>query len=138
MKDADVVDTLHYVMEIVMPTLGAILFILSAYNIYNYIIKQKQYKQGIIVTFYVVANLLIIFIITMSVKRTRTFCSAILLLIYTSIPNLSMMLGLCQATALTTLAIQLNQLSNQKSDILKPDFTERPNQTEGRKARLNR
>ena len=111
-------NTLKIIIEILMLVLGVLLLMLSIYNIHRFIIKQKRYKQVNIVIFYVVANITIVFLIVVSTVQKPIVCSDALILMYTSIPNLSMILGICQATMLTTLAIQLNQLCGQKSELL--------------------
>ena len=98
-------NTLKVIIEILMPFLGVLLLMLSICNTHRFIIKQKAYKQINIVVFYLVADIVIVFLIVVSTVQKPIVCSEALILIYMSIPDLSMILGICQATMLTTLAI---------------------------------
>ena len=99
------------VTKVIIFILGSMLLILCAWNVYNYLIKQNKYKQITLSLFYVTAFVSIGLIIIYSLfVPYDNYCKWNWMLLLYGISYSNLILGLCQAGTLTSLAVQLRCL----------------------------
>ena len=111
------------VAKIVVFVLGAMLLILCSYNVYNYLLKHHKFKQLTISLFYVTAIInMVLLIIYSLIVPYRDYCKWEWMVLLYGISYTNLILGLCQAGTLTSLAVQLQCLFKYSKHLNKPDF----------------
>ena len=93
--------------RIIVFVLGTMLLILCGYNIYNYLVKQRKYKQMMITLFYITAivNTCLVICYSTFIVPIKDYCSWRWLWVLYGTSYFNLIIGLCQAGTLTSLVI---------------------------------
>ena len=114
------------VTQVIVFLIGILVLILCLFNVKNYLISQKRYRDISTSLFYLSAFTVTVLILVQTYfVPIRDYCLLGMIFITYGIPLLNLNLGICQACMLTTLFIRLNQLFHFKKDLAKPVPQER-------------
>ena len=117
--------TVIKVFQVVAEVIGVFTLLLYFFNLWNYLIKRKKYRDISILLFYVNALLAILMIMIRTYfVPVRNYCNVYIILLTYGIPLCNLNLGICQACMLTQLYVRLNQLFIFKIDLKKDEIPE--------------
>ena len=89
-------------VQVIMMIIGTGVIMLYFFNLWNYLIKRKKYKDVSILLFYMNALLaLLMIMIRTYFVPIRNYCNIYIILLTYGIPLCNLNLGICQACMLT-------------------------------------